>query len=118
MVAVFVGIMFETKDLLIMLSIMQLTCCVALSLYSCCVKKEFTRIWSHIFVGMMLLCSVGVCIALHPKHFVFFLVSGLGVAVWVTFVMHNTMALIKEVKSTESYYAALIVQTDVAMLIK
>ena len=101
-----------------MFSIMQLTCCFALSCYSCCVKKQFTRLWSHVFVGIILLCAIGTSIGLHVNKVIDWIVGGAAIALWATFMINNHMELLESLKSNEGIYVALIIQTDIAILIK
>lgn len=104
--------------LMVKLSIMFASCCTALSLYSCCVKSQFTRQWSHAFFLLILLIVTGCVIGLNLNHCKILLAFSAGTALWCSWVTHNTMELIKTVSATEAIYAAFTVQTDVAFLIK
>lgn len=101
-----------------MASIMQMTVCIALSLYSCCLKENLTTLYSHIFTGICILCALGTTIGLEPEHYIFCLVSCVFVSIWASFVIHNLIAIHKQLKKETSFYAALTVQTDLTILLK
>ena len=77
----------------IMTSLMMLSCCIALSLYACCLKENFTTLWSHVFVFILLLLVFASSVALNTDKWSYFLVSFALVSFWMTFVAHNLMAL-------------------------
>lgn len=112
------GLWMEDFMHVVKLSIMLASCCIALSLYSCCVKTQFTRLWSHMFFLIILILTTGAEVSYAPRHWAMLLSFTVGVALWFSWVTHNTMELIKTVSATESLYAAFIVQTDIAFLIK
>ena len=53
-----------------MTSVMQMGVCIALSLYSCCLKDRFTILYSHLFFGIVLAIALGSSIALYSKNFI------------------------------------------------
>ena len=101
-----------------MTSVMQLCVCIALSLYSCCLKENFTTLYSHIFCGIFLATALGCSIALYTSNYVIFIAVAVLVSLWTSFIAHNLMAICLTLKNNESFYTALIVQTDLTMLIK
>ena len=56
-------------------------------------------------------------IALFSKYYIFFLSSAACVGLWASFVTHNLMAIHKSMGKNESFYIALLTQTDVTILI-
>ena len=109
MVVTFISIRFLTNEHSLMFSIMQLVCPFALSCYSCCVKNQFTRRWSHVFVGILLLCVVGASIGLHVERVVDWIVCGLIVAIWATLMIDNHMELLEGLKSNDSFFVVLVI---------
>ncbi len=45
-------------------SIMSLTTCVALSLYSCCLKETYSLLWSQLFALILLMGASGIAVAI------------------------------------------------------
>ena len=106
---VFICMEFFTADHAMMTSIMKLSVIVGLCFYSCCLKERLTTLYSHIWIGLMLIVSLGGSIALFPDFYIYFLVSAGYVALWASFLTHNLMALNETLEINESFYAALVV---------
>ena len=106
---IYLGMRFFTPDHAMMSSIMQLSIFIGLCCYSCCLKEHITTLYSHIWIGLMLLASLGCSIALFTDYYMYLLVSAACVAAWASFVVHNLMALSETLEINESFYAALIV---------
>lgn len=108
----------EDSSLVVKFSMLQASCCIALSLYSCCVKNTFTRLWSHIFFAMILAVATGGIIGLNLHLYAALLYCALAVALWCSFITHNAMHLTKIVSAKEGFYAALLIQTDLFFLLR
>jgi len=116
--AVVFGIKLIRFKTVMLASIMQLVCYVALALYSCCVKEELSTRYSHLFFGIILAIALGASIAFDCAHWFDHVISGPVVALWTSFVMHNLMAIAKTLQETEGIYAMLKIQADVTVLIR
>ena len=66
----------------------------------------------------MLIASLSFSIALFTDYYMYLLVSAACVAVQASFVVHNLIALSASLELNEGFYAALIVQTDLTLLIR
>ena len=84
---------FFTMDHMMMSSIMKLSVFFGLSCYSCCLKEHITTLYSHIWIGLMLLPTLGFSIAIFTDFYVYMLVSAVCVAIWASFILHNLMAI-------------------------
>ena len=93
----------------LMTSVMQMSVCISLSLYSCCMNENFTTLYSHIFFGIVLACTLGCSIALYIDYYLSFIVAASYVTIWASFISHNLMAIHDTLKKNESFYCALIV---------
>ena len=106
---IYFGVAFFTANHAMMSSIMKLSVIAGLCFYSCFLKERISSLYSHIWIGLTLLASLGCSIALFIDHYIYFLVSAACVAVWASFLVHNLMALDETLEINESFYAALIV---------
>jgi len=106
---IYLGVRYFTADHAMMSSVMKLSVIAGLCFYSCCLKERLSTLYSHIWIGLMLLASLGCSIALFTDYYIYFLVSAACVAVWASFLVHNLMALSDSLELNESFYAALIV---------
>lgn len=112
------GFFIQDSVLIVKLSILQASCCISLSLYSCTVKKEFTRLWSHVFFMLILVLTTATLLGINLKNYLIILFFSVGVALWFSLVTHNAIELIKTTEADEGFYGALMVQTDFTLLTK
>ena len=117
MLFVFIGVKLASENQAMLTSVMQMSICIALSLYSCCLKEQFTTLYSHIFAGIFLVCAMLTSIALFSQYYICFLCSAACVGLWASFVTHNLMAIHMSMGKNESFYLALLTQTDMTILI-
>ena len=106
---IYLGMSLLTPEHAMMSSIMQLSVFVGLCSYSCCLKEKMTILYSHIWIGLMLLASLSCSIALFTDYYLYMLASAAIVGVWASFVVHNLITLSATLALNESFYAALIV---------
>ena len=99
----------DPSPICLMTSLMQMSVCIALSLYSCCMNEYFTTLYSHIFLGIVLASALGCSIALYTDYYMSFIGAASYVALWASFISHNLMAISDSLKKSESFYCALIV---------
>ena len=99
-------------------SAMQASCYGALSFYACCMKKNFTIIWSHVSFMLLLSCTLGTALGIYQQDYVLY-IAGAGVITLVTsLVTFHTIALLDELTKEAGFYAAFRVQTDLLILCK
>ena len=101
--------MEDPTPVCLMTSLMQMSVCIALSLYTCCLNEHFTILYSHIFFGIVLVCVLGCSIGLYLHHYINFIYVAIYVSIWASFISLNLMALRENLKKNESFYTALIV---------
>lgn len=115
---VLAGINFLPKKASIIFSAMQACCCLALSLYTCCLKSKFTVVWSHVCFGILLTCALGTAIAVYTDSFIYYIAGAGTVAIWASIVTNNLMAIHDKLCKTDGFYAAMRSQADWSILFR
>ena len=113
-------LLFEkaTVEISMIFSVMQMSVCMALSLYSCCLKEHFSTGYSHLLYSIFLATALGCSIGLFPDMYITLIGLAVYVALWASFISHNLMALRPTLKQNETFYTALRIQTDFTILIQ
>ena len=91
---------------------MQACCSLALSFYTCCLKNNFTVLWSHVSFAILLIGALGVAIAVHIDNFIFYIIGAVVVALWVSLLTLNSMSIHSTLSKNDGFYAALRSQAD------
>ena len=87
----------KTEHLIVYFA-MKTSCYSALSFYACCMKKQFTILWSHVCSLLMLLCTLGTAVAIYQTDYMTY-VSGAGVIGLITsYVIFSTISILDEMK--------------------
>lgn len=82
------------KSYMLAASLMQLSICVALALYTCCLRENFTVLYSHIFFGIFLCVALGMTFVLNYDHeFWISILIALGTSLWGSFIANNLIAI-------------------------
>ena len=107
----FLGHSEERRYIIILTSVMVVCCTLSLSFYSCLLKRQFTRLYSHIIATLfMVIGSLISGIVLYSSIIYWeMLTAVLSAQLWVLFVIFNTVAILPKVTAYEGFYAALAV---------
>ena len=88
-------------------SAMQACCCVALSLYTCCLKNKFTVLWSHVSFSILLAGALATVVAVYMDNYIYYIAGAITVAIWASNATLNSMTIHDKLRRADGFWAAM-----------
>ena len=97
-------------------SLMSTCICVAFSLYTCCLKDQFTLCRSRVSALLVLAGASGVAYALYSDQVIYVVGGAIYQVLWTLLISLNITGMQRDMKRTEGIYSAFVVQSDFKVL--